>query len=67
MVCGLFFFFLEQKRVMIEYVVIRWYRVFELMLLLSEYLEVIDMWFVGCIFVEMFGRKYLFLGMNYFN
>lgn len=42
--------------------VIRWYRVLEIMFVLIEYGIVVDMWLVGCIFVEMLGRKYLFLG-----
>lgn len=49
---------------MIEYVVICWYCVFEIMLIFKEYIKVIDVWLVGCIFVEMFSGKFLFLGKD---
>jgi serine/threonine protein kinase len=50
---------------MTEYVVTRWYRAPELLLNCSEYTEAIDVWSVGCIFMELLNRKPLFPGKDY--
>nr|GEX48871.1 mitogen-activated protein kinase homolog MMK1 [Tanacetum cinerariifolium] len=43
-----------------EYVVTRWYRAPELLLNSSNYTAGIDVWSVGCIFMELMERKPLF-------
>lgn len=48
-----------------DYVVTRWYRAPELMLLPSGYFEAVDLWSVGCIHVELMKRKPLFPGENH--
>jgi mitogen-activated protein kinase 1/3 len=48
-----------------DYVVTRWYRAPELMLLPSGYFEAIDLWSVGCIHVELHTRRPLFPGENH--
>lgn len=50
---------------MTEYVVTRWYRAPELLLNCSEYTAAIDVWSVGCIFVEIMTREPLFPGKDY--
>ncbi|KAL0482329.1 mitogen-activated protein kinase [Acrasis kona] len=50
-----------------EYVVTRWYRAPELLLMCQEYSEAIDMWSVGCIMAELINRKPLFPGKNYID
>ncbi|CAD7922605.1 unnamed protein product [Amoebophrya sp. A120] len=45
-----------------EYVVTRWYRAPEIMLLRGCYGPVCDVWAVGCILAEMFSRKVLLPG-----
>lgn len=50
---------------MIEYVVIRWYCVLELFFNCLEYIGFIDIWFVGCIFMEIFRREMFFFGKDY--
>ncbi|KAF9423445.1 hypothetical protein HW555_001254 [Spodoptera exigua] len=45
-------------------VVTRWYRAPELLLLSSEYSTPIDMWSVGCIFVELITLQPLFPGKS---
>jgi len=50
---------------MTEYVVTRWYRAPELLLNCSEYTAAIDIWSVGCIFMEILKREPLFPGSNY--
>lgn len=52
---------------MTEYVVTRWYRAPELLLMCQEYTEAIDVWSVGCILAEMIQRKTLFPGKNYLD
>ncbi|XP_019082950.1 PREDICTED: mitogen-activated protein kinase 10-like [Camelina sativa] len=49
---------------MTEYVVTRWYRAPELLLGTSDYTAAIDVWSVGCIFMEMMNRKTLFPGKD---
>lgn len=50
---------------MTEYVVTRWYRAPELLLNCSEYTAAIDIWSVGCIFMEIMQRDTLFPGKDY--
>ncbi|KAH3668261.1 hypothetical protein OGAPHI_002015 [Ogataea philodendri] len=45
-----------------NYVATRWYRAPELILTRKQYGKEIDMWAVGCIFGELYGRKPLFIG-----
>lgn len=52
---------------MTEYVVTRWYRAPELLLQEKHYTRAIDVWSVGCIFAEMYGRKPLFPGHDYID
>ncbi|TVU12454.1 hypothetical protein EJB05_46102, partial [Eragrostis curvula] len=52
---------------MTEYVVTRWYRAPELLLYSSEYTAAIDVWSVGCIFMELMDRKPLFPGRGTFH
>jgi mitogen-activated protein kinase 1/3 len=48
-----------------DYVVTRWYRAPEVVLLAGEYTKSIDMWAVGCILCELIRRKPLFPGKDY--
>jgi mitogen-activated protein kinase 1/3 len=48
-----------------EYVVTRWYRAPEVMLLPKGYTSTVDLWSLGCILGEMLGRKAMFPGKNY--
>lgn len=48
-----------------DYVVTRWYRAPELMLLPTGYFEAVDLWSVGCIHAELLARKPLFPGDNH--
>eukprot|EP01062_Namystynia_karyoxenos_P049612 TRINITY_DN3802_c1_g3_i2.p1 TRINITY_DN3802_c1_g3~~TRINITY_DN3802_c1_g3_i2.p1 ORF type:complete len:487 (+),score=195.63 TRINITY_DN3802_c1_g3_i2:68-1462(+) len=58
----------EQKsRFMTEYVVTRWYRAPEILMQEKYYTAAIDVWSVGCIMAEMFGRKPLFPGKDYID
>ncbi|KAL3839971.1 hypothetical protein ACJIZ3_024562 [Penstemon smallii] len=50
---------------MTEYVVTRWYRPPELLLNSSDYTAAIDIWSVGCIFMELMDRKPLFPGRDH--
>lgn len=50
---------------MTEYVVTRWYRAPELLLNSSDYTAAIDLWSVGCIFMELMNRKPLFPGKDH--
>ncbi|ODV86284.1 hypothetical protein CANARDRAFT_6773 [[Candida] arabinofermentans NRRL YB-2248] len=45
-----------------NYVATRWYRAPELILARRNYGKEIDMWAIGCIFGELYGRKPLFIG-----
>jgi len=45
-----------------NYVATRWYRAPELLLSKRNYSKSVDMWAVGCIFGELYGRKPLFIG-----
>ncbi|CAI0396942.1 unnamed protein product [Linum tenue] len=48
-----------------EYVVTRWYRAPELLLNSSDYTAAIDVWSVGCIFMELMDRKPMFPGRDH--
>ena len=50
---------------MTEYMVTRWYRAPELLLNSPDYTAAIDVWSVGCIFMELMNRKPLFPGNNH--
>jgi mitogen-activated protein kinase 1/3 len=52
---------------MTDYVVTRWYRPPELLLLCTLYSEAVDMWSIGCILAELILRKPLFPGRDYIN
>merc|ERR1711953_469411 len=54
-----------EEQELTDYVVTRWYRAPELMLLPSGYFEAVDLWSVGCIHVELLARKPLFPGANH--
>jgi serine/threonine protein kinase len=45
-----------------EYVVTRWYRAPELIVMGGIYDSKIDMWSIGCIFCELLGRRPIFQG-----
>jgi mitogen-activated protein kinase 3 len=54
-----------ENEFMTEYVVTRWYRAPELLLNSSDYTAAIDVWSVGCIFLELMNRKPLFPGKDH--
>ncbi|EGV64593.1 serine/threonine protein kinase [Yamadazyma tenuis] len=47
-----------------NYVATRWYRAPELMLSIGKYDKPIDLWAVGCILAELYGREPLFKGKD---
>ncbi|CCD22683.1 mitogen-activated protein kinase SMK1 NDAI_0A05280 [Naumovozyma dairenensis CBS 421] len=47
-----------------NYVATRWYRAPELLLSRKEYTKAIDMWAIGCILAELYGRTPIFRGIN---
>jgi len=51
--------------VLTEYVVTRWYRAPEVMLLPKQYSTALDIWAAGCILCEILGRRALFPGKNH--
>lgn len=55
----------NEEEQLTDYVVTRWYRAPELMLLPSGYFEAVDLWSVGCIHAELCRRKPLFPGDNH--
>jgi len=55
----------EQKNLLTEYVVTRWYRAPEVMCSARMYDEKVDIWSVGCILAELLLRKPLFPGGNH--
>ncbi|CAE8709598.1 unnamed protein product, partial [Polarella glacialis] len=57
----------EACGVLTEYVVTRWYRAPEVMLLPKHYTSAVDIWSVGCILGEILGRKALFPGKNHID
>lgn len=52
---------------MTEYVVTRWYRAPELLLNSTDYTASIDIWSVGCIFMELMNRRPLFPGRDHMH
>ncbi|XVF20187.1 hypothetical protein REPUB_Repub11eG0176200 [Reevesia pubescens] len=54
-----------ENEFMTEYVVTRWYRAPELLLNSSDYTAAIDVWSVGCIFLELMNRQPLFPGKDH--
>jgi mitogen-activated protein kinase 1/3 len=52
---------------MTDYVVTRWYRPPELIMLNKHYDTSVDVWSTGCIFAELLNRKPLFPGSNYLS
>lgn len=47
-----------------NYVATRWYRAPELILSNNEYTKSVDMWSVGCILAEFYGRRPIFMGKD---
>ncbi|KAK4780187.1 hypothetical protein SAY87_016293 [Trapa incisa] len=54
-----------ENDIMTEYVVTRWYRAPELLLNSSDYTAAIDVWSVGCIFMELMNKRPLFPGKDH--
>ena len=50
---------------MTQYVVTRWYRAPELIMLAKDYTAAIDIWSAGCIMAELLSRRPLFPGADY--
>jgi len=50
-----------------EYVITRWYRPPELLMMSTTYDAKVDIWSAGCIFAELSNRKALFPGKDYLN
>jgi serine/threonine protein kinase len=50
-----------------DYVVTRWYRAPELLLMCTQYTPAIDIWSCGCIFGELMNRKPIFCGRDYLH
>nr|ASV46332.1 mitogen-activated protein kinase 3 [Lilium regale] len=57
----------SENDIMTEYVVTRWYRAPELLLNSTDYTAAIDVWSVGCIFMELMNRTPLFPGKDHMN
>jgi len=57
----------EDDPALTDYVVTRWYRAPEVVLLASEYTKSIDVWSVGCILCELIGRKPIFTGKDHLD
>lgn len=57
----------EDDPTLTDYVVTRWYRAPEVVLLASEYTKSIDVWSVGCILCELIGRKPIFTGKDHLD
>jgi len=57
----------EDDPTLTDYVVTRWYRAPEVVLLASEYTMAIDVWSVGCILCELIGRKPIFTGKDHLD
>ncbi|KAF7823469.1 mitogen-activated protein kinase 3 [Senna tora] len=55
----------SEYNLMTEYVVTRWYRAPELLLNSSDYTSAIDVWSVGCIFMELMNKKPLLPGRDH--
>lgn len=59
--------YVEEEEDKTEYVVTRWYRAPEVILNASEYSKAVDIWSVGCIAAELFGRTPLFPGEDFLD
>lgn len=57
----------EDDATLTDYVVTRWYRAPEVVLLASEYTKAVDIWSVGCILCELVGRKAIFTGKDHLD
>lgn len=57
----------DDDNTLTDYVVTRWYRAPEVVLLASEYTKSIDVWSVGCILCELIGRKPIFTGKDHLD
>ncbi|PKU87953.1 mitogen-activated protein kinase 5 [Dendrobium catenatum] len=57
----------SENDMMTEYVVTRWYRAPELLLNSTDYTAAIDIWSVGCIFMELMNRRTLFPGRDHMH
>jgi mitogen-activated protein kinase 1/3 len=55
----------REAEVLTDYVVTRWYRAPELLLVPTDYSEAVDMWSVGCIHMELLAREPLFPGKDH--
>jgi len=55
----------DEKNLLTEYVVTRWYRAPEIMVSARMYDEKVDIWSVGCILAELILRKPIFPGGNH--
>eukprot|EP01012_Entosiphon_sulcatum_P011404 TRINITY_DN16920_c0_g1_i1.p1 TRINITY_DN16920_c0_g1~~TRINITY_DN16920_c0_g1_i1.p1 ORF type:complete len:425 (+),score=57.81 TRINITY_DN16920_c0_g1_i1:24-1298(+) len=55
----------DAEQCLTDYVVTRWYRPPELLLMGNAYGPAVDIWSAGCICAELFTRKPLFPGKNY--
>ncbi|CCE86510.1 Piso0_005005 [Millerozyma farinosa CBS 7064] len=57
-------YFKQKATPITNYVATRWYRAPELMLSNRNYSKAVDLWAVGCILAELFGRRPLFVGKD---
>lgn len=57
----------ETQVEMTDYVVTRWYRPPEILLMNKHYSYVVDVWSIGCIFAELVQRRPLFAGKDYLS
>mmetsp|Transcript_45869 Transcript_45869/g.143911 ORF Transcript_45869/g.143911 Transcript_45869/m.143911 type:complete len:411 (-) Transcript_45869:40-1272(-) len=55
----------DMDKEMTQYVVTRWYRAPELIMLAKDYTSAIDIWSAGCIMAELLSRRPLFPGADY--
>ncbi|GMM34678.1 mitogen-activated protein kinase [Saccharomycopsis crataegensis] len=57
----------KSTSIITNYVATRWYRAPELILSKRSYSKPVDMWAIGCIFAELYGRRPLFIGNDQLN
>ena len=57
----------DESSKMTQYVVTRWYRAPEILLLVRRYTTAVDLWSVGCILAELLRRQPLFPGRSYLH
>lgn len=55
----------REAEVLTDYVVTRWYRAPELLLVPTDYSQAVDLWSVGCIHMELLAREPLFPGKDH--